>query len=359
VLLQGIAELSEHLLQRTAHAYEDVLVVLVVGNPTMMYTFFGESPHTLGEAPYQGLWYGPRFEVASSLPIRHLSELLLVGGPMIRSHVGADLVAAGVATDLLAQSEPALLVDLGTNCELALWDGQTLWITSAPAGPAFEAAEISCGMRAEPGAIDHLALTPQGQVIVHIIGEGPAKGICGAGLMDVLAVLYETGGLDASGNLQPAHNRVDALEIQRSAKGPSYEVRLLANQTDVPVVLTQADVRFLQLAKSAIRSAIDVLLYQSRLSAPDLARIYLARAFGAHCRATSLMRIGVLPEGVPADCILSVGNAAGAGAVQMLCRCEAWERAVQFAQAAKYVELAGMTVFDELFVEHLQFPVSQ
>lgn len=355
-VVRGIEELSQRLIQGTPHASEDILVAVAVGNPTMMHTLFGESPQSLGQAPYYGLWYGPRVEAVSGGHFKLMPHLLLVGGPMISGHVGADLVAAVVATELLAQPQPALLLDIGTNCELALWDGQTLWVTSAPAGPAFEAATISCGMRAEPGAIDHVAFTSDGQVLVHTIGGGGPKGICGAGLIDVLALLLEIEGLDSGGNLQPTRECGEGLRIQPSAHGPFFELNIFAHGSEVAVTLTQADVRALQLAKSAIRAALEVLSHESQLTPAELTRVYLAGSFGAHLRASSLQRIGVLPEEVAADRILSVGNAAGAGAVHMLCRREAWEQALQLARSANYVELAGMPLFDELFIEHLQFP---
>lgn len=355
-VVRGIEELSRRLIQSTPHAYEDILVAVAVGNPTMMHTLFGESPQSLGQAPYLGLWYGPRIEAVSCGHFELLPHLLLVGGPMISGHVGADLVAAAVATELLAQPQPVLLLDIGTNCELALWDGQTLWVTSAPAGPAFEAATISSGMRAEPGAIDHVAFLSDGQVLIHTIGGGAPKGICGAGLIDVLALLLEIEGVDAAGNLQPARECVESLRIQPSAHGPFYELNIFVHGSQVPVTLTQADVRALQLAKSAIRAALEVLLHESQITPAELTRIYLAGSFGAHLRASSLQRLGVLPEDVAPDRILSVGNAAGAGAVHMLCRREAWEQALQLARSANYVELAGMPLFDEIFIEHMQFP---
>jgi uncharacterized 2Fe-2S/4Fe-4S cluster protein (DUF4445 family) len=248
--------------------------------------------------------------------------------PCISAFVGADTVCALLATEL-TKGETALLADIGTNGEMALWHGGRLSVCSTAAGPAFEGVGISQGMRGEEGAVDRVC-SVNGRMHAHVIGEGAPRGICGSGLVDAAATMLDLEILDESGYLE------DACPI---AEGVS---------------VTPEDVRALQLAKSAIAAGLLTLLWEAGLSKEGALPLFIAGGFGTYLDRRNAERIGLLPRGLARNAV-AVGNAALAGASLLLLDREAEAEALSLARRAHTVELATHPVFSEKFMEAMTF----
>ena len=251
--------------------------------------------------------------------------------------VGSDLVAAVQATRLCEGAPGALLIDFGTNSEVAYWDGVTLWVTSAAGGPAFEGSGTSCGMPAVPGAIRRATLT-QGvpaSFQTEVIGGGPGEGLSGSGLVDVIAALTDGGLLTAAGN------------FARERTGPSVVV-----QADPPVVLTRRDVDAFQRAKAAIGAAIVLLLERPGGNAP-LSRVCVCGAFGEHLDVAHAQRVGLLPP-VPPGLVELHGQAALAGAERWLLGSDPERAVADIAARARVLNLAHDAAYEGRFVDQLR-----
>lgn len=343
----------------------DVVALAVVGNPTMLHVFQGLPVRPLGEAPFQGERYGPWTGAAASLGIAlPKAEAFILPG--IRAHVGADAVAAVVATglDRLDRAEgPRLLMDLGTNTEIVLATDHGLFCTSAASGPAFEGGSLRHGMRAAPGAIDQVRVDADGGVLVRTIEDAPAVGLCGSGVVDALAELLRIGLVDPSGRLLSV-----SAAAERQPISPLLARRVVDAGLDAdgeravrltdgprPVLLTATDVREVQLVKGSIGAAVALLLKEAGLRPEALEEVLLAGAFGSYVRGGSALALGLIPP-IPPERIRFVGNAAGAGARLALVDRGARERAARVARDARFVELAGRPEYEDEFVSALRFP---
>jgi uncharacterized 2Fe-2S/4Fe-4S cluster protein (DUF4445 family) len=255
-----------------------------------------------------------------------------------------------------------LLVDVGTNGEIILGSAARTVATAAPAGPAFEGAQIKCGMRASEGAIEAVRITPN-SVELQVIGDVPPLGICGSGLLDIVAQLRLVGLLEPSG-------RFVSHEEARQIVSPDIAARLTVDENDVRVfvlatpaesgtgksiVFTQRDIRELQFAKGAIASGIEVLIHELGITADDLVEIYLAGSFGSYINPQSARIIGLVPP-IPVERIKAVGNAAGEGAKMALLSFRQREVARSMADRVEYHELSGRADFNDSFIAVLQFP---
>lgn len=334
------------------HIYE----VTVVGNTCMQHLFLRLDPRYLGTSPYVPVLSEPMDVEARDLQLAVNPSANVHVLPPIAGFVGADTVAVILATELASRPHPTLAIDIGTNGEVALWSGSELLVASCAAGPAFEGAQIRHGMRAGPGAIERVEIR-DGDLIVHTIGDLPAVGICGSGLFDATAVLLELGLLDVSGRLVPGGSPEPAFSRLRG-DGADREV-ILARPDEtadhMPIVLTQRDIRQVQLAKGAIRAAVELLLDKVGLAAQSLGEVLLAGAFGNYVNPRSTLRMGLLPPVVPAERVHGVGNAAGAGAALALLSLPHRRRAAELAREARHVELFTSPEFQEVFAEAMLF----
>jgi uncharacterized 2Fe-2S/4Fe-4S cluster protein (DUF4445 family) len=251
--------------------------------------------------------------------------------------VGSDLLAGVLATRLTGQPAGALLIDIGTNSEIALWDGETLWVTSAAGGPAFEGCGISCGMSAEPGAIYRIkAQLPAPGFRCEVIGGGRAQGICGSGLVDVIATLRKTGILNGTG---------------RFIRDPSYDgLAVMEGQDDLSV--TERDIDAFQRAKAAIGAGTKCLMEMAGMGLGDLQRICVCGAFGRFLNVPNAQSIGLLPV-VPADGVELCGNSALAGCELLLFSRDKSGTLDALKRIARTINPAQAPGFEELFVENL------
>jgi uncharacterized 2Fe-2S/4Fe-4S cluster protein (DUF4445 family) len=280
--------------------------------------------------------------------------------PLVAGFVGADAVAVALATRIDTGQSLRLAVDIGTNGEVLLGSRQRLWACSAPAGPAFEGAQIRHGMRGAQGAIDRAAI--EDEIRVHTIGEAPALGICGSGLIDLLAGLLDAGVVDPSGLI-----RVEARDALPPTLRDRVEMRgeervvivLRPGEAGATreIILTQDDIRQVQLAKGAIASGAAMLLHVAGVAVDDVDELMLAGGFGNYVSIPSAIRIGLIPA-LPVARVRYVGNAAALGA-QLSLLSEAERRhADEVARRIEHVSLAAHPDFEQIFVDAMNFPAS-
>ena len=332
--------------------------VVVVGNTCMHHLLLGIDPSHVGLAPY-----APVMRHALVLPARELflkvaPEARVCLLPLVAGFVGADAVAVALATRIYESAEIRIAVDIGTNGEVLLGSRDRLWACSAPAGPALEGAQIRHGMRGALGAIDRV--TVDDDIHVHTIGEADPLGICGSGLIDLLAGLLDTGVIDWTGLI-----RVEAREalppklrervVMRGEERQVIVLRPGEAGARQEVVLTQDDVRQVQLAKGAIASGVAMLQHVASVSDETVAELMLAGGFGNYVSISSALRIGLIPP-LPKEKIRYVGNAASLGAQLCLVSETERQRAESVAARIEHVSLAAHPDFERIFVDAMNFP---
>lgn len=312
---------------------DEIYTASAVGNSCMHHLLLGVSPASLTRAPYNSA-ISESMQVDSALLNLHLhagAPVLLP--PVIAGFVGADTVGCMLAGHWETIQPITLLIDIGTNGEIVLGNAARRIACSTAAGPAFEGAKISCGMRGGAGAVDH-AWVEENQIHWHVIGDGEAAGICGSGLIDLAAALLITGEIDESG---------------RMAHGQTYRLG------DTAVTITQKDIREVQLAKAAICAGIRLLAAKLGIRMEDIAQVHIAGAFGSYMNPASALTIGLLPPELKDVPITAVGNAAGEGACMVLKDRDAWTIASALARDTAFLELATMPDFQDAFIDALEF----
>jgi len=332
----------------------EVYYVTVVGNSLMHHLALGITPATIVVSPYVAVSRDPLQVRATELGIA-LPNAWVYLLPLIGAYVGADTLAVIMATDLDQSEEIRLAVDIGTNGEMALGSRGRILACSAPAGPAFEGAEIRHGMRAAVGAIDRVRI--QEDVRIWTIGEVPPRGICGSGLIDALDQMVRRGIVDPGGRLLPRpklDGRIPPKVLERVV-GQDHTWEFILSW-DPRVVITQDDVRQLQLAKGTILCGVRILMEELKIDAAQIASVSLAGAFGNYVDKRSALGIGMLPAAIPMDRIQGVGNAAGQGSRMALLSRTFRRRAETLARKIDYFELSKHPSFEDVFIESLAFP---
>lgn len=340
-----------------------ILEVVVVGNPIMHHLFLGINPVELGQAPFTLAvkdWFEApawRFNLGISETAR-ISALPLVGG-----HVGADTTGAYLTQLDVMTGRSVLLVDIGTNAEIVLSHGGRVAACSSPTGPAFEGAEISAGVRATPGAIERVridreTIQPRFKVIGSDdwlsddqpdIAEQRVVGICGSGIFEVMVELASAGLIDQGGLFRP-----DAAPHRFIQEGQSWKYVLL-DRPENPLFVKQTDVRAVQLAKAALAAGVNLLV--DFLECPAFDEVLLAGAFGTHLDSAYVADIGIIP-GASAAQIRSVGNAAGMGAAMALYNQDEKARIIEAVKHIIKVETATEPKFQDYFVAAMKFPTA-
>jgi uncharacterized 2Fe-2S/4Fe-4S cluster protein (DUF4445 family) len=340
---------------------EDVLEIVLVGNPIMHHLFLGLDPTTLGAAP---------FSLATDRSVRIDASALGIGIhprgrayvlPCIAGHVGADAAAAMLSEAPHRSEAVQLLVDVGTNAEIVLGNSERLLAASSPTGPAFEGAQISSGQRAAPGAIERVridssTLEPRVRVVggehwsnedafYTEIEETPVTGICGSGIIEVVAEMFSTGLIDSDGVI---NGDSDTDRVVPDDRTFAYIL-----WTDPEIIITQADVRAIQLAKAALRAGIELLM--SHYGTDSVDQIRLAGAFGNHIDPKYAMTLGMIPE-CDLQHVSGAGNAAGTGAIMALLSRQARRDVEQLVERVEKIETATEPRFQELFVAALGIP---
>ena len=362
VILRTLNGLIAQLLNEGKVAPYEVYEVVTAGNATMQHLFLGVDPEPIGLEPFIPAVEDMVQASAQEVGLEILPQAQIHCLPYLGAYVGADLVAGLLATGLAQNEGVRLLVDVGTNGEIILGSASRTVATAAPAGPAFEGAQIQDGMRASTGAIEAVTINPEG-LELQVIGDVPPIGLCGSGLLDVVAQLRLSSLMLPSGRFVKAEeaNELVSPELARriitDEEGRRSFVLAWPEESGSgkSIVLTQRDVRELQFAKGSIAGGIDVVMQELGVEADELVEIFLAGSFGSYINPQSARIIGLVPP-VPVERIKAVGNAAGEGAKIALLSFRERQVARSLPQIVEYHELSGRGDFNDSFLAVLQFP---
>jgi uncharacterized 2Fe-2S/4Fe-4S cluster protein (DUF4445 family) len=326
---------------------EQIVEVVVVGNTAMHHLFVGLPVHQLGVAPYV-----PAVSESLEIDVNKIGLNIAPGAkiylpPNIAGYVGADHVSMLLATGIWSTPKTAIALDIGTNTEISLIHHNEIISCSCASGPAFEGAHITAGMRAAPGAIERVQII-RGELRSKTIDNVSPIGICGSGILDAIACMHQIGAIDHRGSFLSSHSSVRQIDH-------NFEFLLVDNSRSGngrDLVITRQDVNEIQLAKGAIRTGIEVLLDVAGIPADAIEKFVIAGAFGTYINIPSALQIGMFPS-LPIDRFQQVGNAAGAGARQMLLSVEQRLLAEEIAKRVKYIELSTYPNFTNIFTKSL------
>ena len=279
--------------------------------------------------------------------------------PSLGAYVGGDIVAGLLATGLTRDRRVRLFIDVGTNSEIALGSAERVVATAAPAGPAFEAAQIRCGMRAADGAIEGVKIVGD-EFRLQVIGDAEPVGMCGSGLVDCVAELVQSGLLDHSGRFIPDEAAAElhpglAPRLTKIGEERVFVMHWRGEDPANAVFLSQRDVRELQFAKASIATGWHILLGELGLEPGDIQQVLLAGSFGAYLSPASAIRIGLVPR-MALPRIVSAGNVAGEGAKMAALSLRERAEARSILDEVEYVELSGRADFNDAFIDQLAFP---
>ncbi len=343
----------------------DVYLVTIVGNTCMHHLFMGISPASLAYAPYTAAVTDPIQAEAVNFGFSVNPSARLFMLPNIAGFVGADTVGAALAAAMDDKEQLTLLIDIGTNGEMVLGTKAHLVACSTAAGPAFEGALISCGMRGAEGAIDHVKLM-DGKLEYTVIGGGKPIGICGSGLIDLLSELVRVGLVESGGRMLDD----DEVEMDPACKpfaglmesvGNLRAFRLAtaeASGSGETLYFTQKDVREVQLAKGAMAAGIQMMCRHLGVAVDEIKSVMIAGAFGSYMSPVSACGIGLIPPQL-GDRVSAIGNAAGEGSKLCALSIDEYRRAARLARSMDYLELAADPAFQDVFVDQLEFPCDE
>ncbi|HEY1761840.1 MAG TPA: ASKHA domain-containing protein [Acidimicrobiales bacterium] len=358
---QTLNELAQAVCEEGGVNPAEVYEVALAGNATMTHIVLGIDPESLGVAPF--IMTANHFPdvLASDVGVAVHERARAVIFPSFGAYVGGDIVAGMLASGMDRDSRLRLFLDIGTNCELVLGNSDRLLATAAPAGPAFEGAAIRCGMRAAPGAIEVVKITTD-TVELGVIGDVEPQGLCGSGLVDVVAELVQLKLIDTSGRYatdeEAASIAPGIADRFRDLSGQRvFVLHWKGGEGDVEnsIFLSQRDVRELQFAKAAIATGWRLLLDEAGVKEEDLQQVLLAGSFGSYLSPASAVRLGLVPK-LPLLRIVSAGNVAGEGAKMALLSLRERSGAMALLEEVEYVELSDRSDFNDAFVDQLKFP---
>lgn len=333
---EGLSKLTKEACEKAGVEPSQIGVVCVVGNPCMQQLFLGMSVKNLATVPF-----APSITASNITSAKDIVPLwenaVLLTPPDISGYIGADTMGCILSTRMYAGDAITLMVDIGTNGEMALGNKMRMTACSTAAGPALEGAKIKFGMRGAPGAIDHVWVE-DGKIRCSVIGGGEAKGICGSGLIDAVASFLELGLLNARGRLLTS----EEMDGER-----------IARLTDT-FYITQNDIREVQMAKGAIAAGISLMARELGIEISQIDKVLLAGAFGSFLKPESACRIGLLPDEL-LEKITAVGNAAGSGAKMMACSKDEFARTDELISHIEFIELASLPDFQREFAKNMRF----
>jgi uncharacterized 2Fe-2S/4Fe-4S cluster protein (DUF4445 family) len=331
-------------LEETGQSRDTIDRITVVGNTTMQHLFAGLNPHTLGTAPYLPVFQDALVPTCKDLGLHAAENVPVFIFPVISGFLGGDILAACLGDLSHTREKTSLIIDIGTNGELMLCTGDQIWATSCATGPALEGAQISSGMRAATGAVSRVWVD-NGAIIHETINQAPAIGICGTGVIDILAAMRKTGTIREDGKFDP-----DKPGVTTDDNGTGRAFTLPG--TDVRFVLK--DVRQVQLAKAALSVGIQLMLEKAGVTRVD--RTILTGAFGAKFDWENARDIGMLPPMVCENDMIAAENLAGTGAVMALLN-KTYETEVRtMARQVTFIDLASEPGFVERFSAATRFP---
>lgn len=325
-----ISDMLHSLCAENNISLSDVKEIFLAGNTVMQHIFAGISPVSIASAPF-----APQSYFDDSVPFM-LDGIPVSMSPCVAGYVGGDITAGILSAGMNAKKGKALFIDVGTNGEMAVGDSDGFTACAVASGPAFEAAGISCGMPAAFGAVNRVYIADDG-LCFDVLGSGEAKGICGSGLLDLVACLLELGYIDESGYLEENEDGESVFYL-----------------TD-GVYINQKDIRQLQLAKAAVAAGIRFLMDAEKLSFDDLDVLYLAGGFGNRLNPESAVRIGMLPAQMLGK-TNTAGNTSLAGAEMSLLNPALRKELIEIKEKCRYIELSSEADFNDCFVDEMSFP---
>jgi len=328
---EDINSMIDELLKKTKIDPINVYDMVVAGNTTMNHFFLGLPVDALALAPYNSVFSCLPELSSRELGIRINPYAKVYIAPNIKSFVGGDISAGLIASELSHKKGTYLFIDLGTNGEIVLKTEKEIIVTSTAAGPAFEGMKISCGMLALPGAIYKAKYVDKLQTFT--LGKKPAKGICGTGLIDLIAIFLERGKLSSNGRINGRQKKITIKD---------------------KINISQNDVREMQLACAAVKTGIKMMLEEHHLTNDQLDGVYIAGAFGNYLNIKNSMKIGLLPQ-IDENKIIFIGNAALAGAKTLLLSATSRNSVENLVRKIRFVSLASRPSFQKNFVEALEF----
>ena len=356
---ETLAQLAHEVCTEAGVDPGEVYEITICGNVTMTQIALGMDPEPLSMAPFIVTTHEFPQLLAADLGVPVHARAPAFVFPSLGAYVGGDIVSGMLATGLTRDKRTRLFIDVGTNSEIALGSQDGVVATAAPAGPAFEAAQIRCGMRAAEGAIEGFTVDSD-EVGLEVIGDIEPVGLCGSGLVDAVSELVRVGLLDHSGRFVPDE---EAAELSpslapRLTKIGEERVFVLAWKGDDPaasVYLTQRDIRELQFAKASIATGWHILFGELGMEPEDVSQVLLAGSFGQYLKPASAVRIGLVPR-IALTRIVSAGNVAGEGAKIAALSLRERAEARSILSEVRYVELSGRSDFNDAFIDELAFP---
>ena len=365
-IIKTLNDLAEKAASEAGFTLDEITDVVIVGNTVMHHILLGIDPVQLGMAPFALATYSAQDLKARDLGLNLNAACKVHTLPLIAGHVGADNVGVMLAEAPGEQDGISLIVDVGTNAEIILGDRTQVLVASSPTGPAFEGAQITHGQRAAPGAVDRVridldTLEPRIKLIGHADWISPgsplppvkATGICGSGIIEAVAELFLAGIINSRGHFNQG-SAVSSPRILLDGRTAAYQlVDADLTASGSPILITQEDVRAIQLAKAALYAGTKLLMDQRGVKTVD--RIILAGAFGTFIDPFHAMVLGLIPD-CDLEHVVAVGNAAGDGARLALLNRGMREKAVRMARSATYVETPLETKFQDEFVAALNIP---
>ncbi len=378
MLIDTINNLVKELCQAVNIKPHQIYDVVAVGNPTMIFNLLNIPIESLGSAPYTPIFTGDYYTPSSRTGLQLNNNGKVYTGPIVAGFLGADAVGTAMVVDMLNEdgkglqdkdkgSKLKLALDIGTNGEIILGDSERILACSTAAGPAFEGGNLQFGTRAIPGAIYKMYIKNARIKYFTINGQAPC-GITGSGTVDAISEFLRIGVIQNSGSIEQDNSKRWLKYPKRirlkDAIGPTLNCELILPELMIvpktessfgsAIVITQNDIREIQLAKAAIRTGIEILMDELGVKYNDLDELYLAGAFGNYINPESAIGINMIPE-IPIKRIKSIGNAAGISAKILLRSRTARNKAREIAKKIEYIDLATHTNFQDLFIQNMQF----
>ncbi|MFA5311414.1 MAG: ASKHA domain-containing protein [Candidatus Omnitrophota bacterium] len=346
-------QMIKELVEGCRVSLNDITSIVCSGNTTMIHLLLKINPAYIRIDPY--------LPVANSIPPLRASEAgininprgLLYCVPGVASYVGGDITAGILSSRLYKMKDLSLLIDIGTNGEVALGNEEFIVASAASAGPAFEGSGLTCGMRASTGAIESVKIKPDGfSVSYSVIGNVKPGGICGSGYISLLSGMISSGIIDKSGKIAGMANK----RLRASDRGREFIVAFGAEtNTGEDIVITEADIENLKRAKAAVYSALSVLIRHMNFKIEDIRNIFIAGGFGTSLDIDSAVRIGLLPD-LEREKFSFIGNSALAGAREVLLSSQAHDEAEEIARKVTYFELSNDSAYMDEYMAALFFP---
>ncbi len=338
-LIETINELIAELLSREDIDTEQIKILMMAGNTTMVHTLMGADPNNIRRSPFVPNFFMPPVFKAEELGLKVLPQAPVYCFPAVGSFVGGDITSGILASRLHSQEDITMLIDIGTNGEIVVGNQSLLIGCSASAGPAFEGGGISCGIRAMEGAIEQVNFDADYNFQYRTIGNVPPRGVCGSGLIELLATMQQRGIINRSGR----YNRELGSDRLRQREDETYEFLLVpAEETDIgeDLVFAENDIKHLLRSKGAVYAGIKIMLDRLSLEEQMLEKVFIAGGFGNYLNIEASIRIGLLPD-LPRERFEFIGNSSLKGARRAVLSGEAFKESLELASKMTYLELSS------------------